>query len=114
MGQWDIYPEFEVVRNDSRCTKCLACVAQCANGVHRYDEKLQRLACDDTKCVDCHRCVAMCPTRALKIEKSGCALRENGNWDGDTLKAAGCSLAAWATQSPTRSIGISCSSTPAR
>ena len=86
MGQWDIYPEFEVVRNDSRCTKCLACVAQCANGVHRYDEKLQRLACDDTKCVDCHRCVAMCPTRALKIVKSGCALRENGNWDGDTIK----------------------------
>ncbi len=86
MGQWDIYPEFEVVRRDSRCTKCLACVAQCANGVHRYDEKLQRLVCDDTKCVDCHRCVVMCPARALKIVRSGCALRENGNWDGDAIK----------------------------
>lgn len=86
MGQWDMYPEFEVVRNDARCTKCMGCVAQCANGVHRYDEKREQVVCDDTKCVDCHRCVAMCPVQALKIVKSDCALRENSNWDGDTIK----------------------------
>ena len=41
---------------------------------------------DETKCVDCQRCVSLCPTRALKIVKSDCALRENANWDSDTIK----------------------------
>lgn len=84
MGQWEVYPEFEVVRSSARCTKCLGCVAQCANGVHQYDGA--QLTCDSAKCVDCHRCVAMCPTRALKIVKADCALRENGNWDSQTIK----------------------------
>lgn len=84
MGQWEVYPEFEVVRSSARCTKCLGCVAQCANGVHQYDGA--QLTCDSAKCVGCHRCVAMCPTRALKIVKADCALRENGNWDSQTIK----------------------------
>jgi glutamate synthase domain-containing protein 2 len=41
---------------------------------------------DDSKCVDCQRCVSLCPVRALKILKSDCALRENANWQGDTIK----------------------------
>ena len=32
-----IIPEFEVVRNDARCTRCRICESQCANGVHHYD-----------------------------------------------------------------------------
>lgn len=84
MGQWEVYPEFEVVRSSARCTKCLGCVAQCANGAHQYDGA--QLTCDSAKCVGCHRCVAMCPTRALKIVKADCALRENGNWDSQTIK----------------------------
>ena len=28
----DFYPEFEVIRNDSRCTRCRLCERQCANG----------------------------------------------------------------------------------
>lgn len=28
-----IIPEFEVVRNDARCTRCRICESQCANGV---------------------------------------------------------------------------------
>ena len=32
------YPEYEVVRQDSRCTRCRLCEDQCANGVHFYDE----------------------------------------------------------------------------
>ena len=84
MGQWEVYPEFEVVRSSARCTKCLGCVAQCANRVHQYDGA--QLTCDSAKCVGCHRCVAMCPTRALKIVKADCALRENSNWDSQTIK----------------------------
>ena len=33
-----IIPEFEVVRNDARCTRCRICESQCANGVHSRAE----------------------------------------------------------------------------
>lgn len=32
-----ISPEFEVIRNDLRCTRCRVCEKQCPNGVHTYD-----------------------------------------------------------------------------
>jgi len=41
---------------------------------------------DETKCVNCQRCVSFCPTRALKIVKSDCTLRENANWQNETIK----------------------------
>ena len=81
-----IYPEFEVIRSDSRCIGCRVCEQQCANGVHRYDAKKNILTEDETKCVNCQRCVSFCPTRALKIVKSDCTLRENANWQNDTIK----------------------------
>ena len=37
MGIEYIYPEFEVIRNDSRCIRCRVCERQCANLVHSYD-----------------------------------------------------------------------------
>ena len=37
------------------------------------------MKCDESKCVNCQRCVSLCPTRALKIVKSDCTLRDN-NW----------------------------------
>ena len=82
----DVYPEFEVVRSDSRCTRCRLCEAQCANGVHRYDAQHHVMLADESKCVNCQRCVSVCPTRALKIVESGCALRKNANWDSDTVR----------------------------
>lgn len=81
-----IYPEFEVIRNDNRCTVCRICEQQCANEVHSYDENNKIMLSDERKCVDCQRCVALCPTRALKIIKSDCCLRENANWQDDTIK----------------------------
>ena len=86
MGIEYIYPEFEVVRNDSRCIRCRVCERQCANCVHSYDPDGDVMLSDETKCVDCQRCVALCPTRALKIVKSDCALRPNANWGQDTIK----------------------------
>ena len=44
------------------------------------------MASDESKCVNCQRCVCFCPTHALKIQKSCCALRENDNWDEETIK----------------------------
>ena len=81
-----IYPEFEVIRNENRCITCRVCERQCANEVHSYDEEQKRMRCDESKCVNCQRCVSLCPTRALKIVKSDCTLRENANWSTDTIK----------------------------
>ena len=81
-----IYPEFEIIRNESRCIACRVCERQCANEVHSYDEEHKIMKCDESKCVNCQRCVSFCPTRALKIVKSDCTLRENANWSNDTMK----------------------------
>lgn len=86
MGIEFIYSEFEVIRNDNRCIACRVCERQCANEVHSYDEDNKIMLSDETKCVNCQRCVALCPTRALKIIKSDCRLRENANWQDDTIK----------------------------
>ena len=86
MGVEFIYPEFEVVRNENRCIQCRVCQRQCANEVHWYDEEGHRMMADESKCVDCQRCVSLCPTRALKIVKTDCRLRENANWQEDAVK----------------------------
>lgn len=81
-----IYPEFEVIRNEDRCIACRICERQCANEVHSYDQERNIMKCDESKCVNCQRCVSFCPSRALKIIKSDCTLRENANWQNDTVK----------------------------
>ncbi|NLA77786.1 MAG: 4Fe-4S binding protein, partial [Clostridiales bacterium] len=81
-----IYPEYEVVRNDSRCTHCRLCERECSNGVHSYDEAHGLMLSDESKCVNCHRCVSLCPVRALKIVHTDHTLRENANWNEDTVK----------------------------
>ncbi len=79
------YPEYEVIRNPDRCIQCRVCERQCANEVHRYDEKLGRMAADESKCVNCHRCVSLCPTRALKIVKTDHTFKQNANWTSDAI-----------------------------
>ncbi|MBP5248501.1 MAG: 4Fe-4S binding protein, partial [Lachnospiraceae bacterium] len=81
-----IYPEFEVVRNENRCIACRVCERQCANEVHSYSPERGMMISDESKCVNCQRCVSLCPTHALKIVKSDCRLRENANWQDDTIK----------------------------
>lgn len=79
------YPPYEVVRNFDRCINCRLCEKQCANEVHRYDEKSGKMIADESKCVNCHRCVAVCPARALKITKTDHAFRDNANWSGQVI-----------------------------
>lgn len=81
-----IYPEFEVKRDWDKCTNCRICEKQCANLVHIYNEKTQKLTTDDTKCVNCQRCVVMCPVRALKIVKSDNYIRSSSNWSSESIK----------------------------
>ncbi len=80
-----IYPEFEVIRNENRCTNCRICEKQCSNGVHTYDPGKKIMISDDSKCVDCQRCVSFCPTKALKIVKSNNTFKENANWSDSTI-----------------------------
>ena len=86
MGVEFIYPEFEVIRNENRCIACRVCERQCANEVHFFNTEHSVMVSDESKCVNCQRCVSLCPTRALKIVKSDCTLRENSNWENDTIK----------------------------
>ena len=86
MGIEFIYPEFEVIRNVDRCISCRVCERQCANEVHSFSAERGIMVSDETKCVNCQRCVSLCPTRALKIVKSDCTLRENANWQNDSIK----------------------------
>ena len=81
-----LFPEFEVVRSETRCTACRICEKQCACGVHSFDEKTKRMRADESRCVDCQRCVSFCPTHALKIVKNDCTFRENANWQADTIR----------------------------
>ena len=48
-----LYPEFEVVRNMDRCIACRVCERQCANEVHSYNERLDKMVSDESKCVNC-------------------------------------------------------------
>lgn len=81
-----IVPEYEVVRNNDRCISCRVCERQCANEVHAFDPELGIMISDEAKCVNCQRCVSLCPTHALKIVKNDCRLRENANWEDQTIK----------------------------
>lgn len=80
-----IYSEFEIARDNTRCINCKICIKECANGVHRFDERLKVMTADETKCVNCHRCVEFCPTRALKIVKTNHCFRENANWTDNKI-----------------------------
>ncbi len=80
-----LYPQYEVVRDQTRCIACRACERQCANEVHAYDEELKMMLSDESQCVNCHRCVSICPTRALKIVKTTHTFKENANWTGETV-----------------------------
>ncbi len=86
MGVEFFYPEFEVVRNEARCIACRVCERQCANEVHSYSAERGVMMSDESRCVNCQRCVSLCPTRALKIVKSDCTLRENANWSNETIR----------------------------
>lgn len=77
------YPEYEVVRDERRCTVCRLCEKQCAFSVHGFADG--RMTADPAQCVNCHRCVAVCPTHALKIVKSDHCFKPSANFTADLM-----------------------------
>lgn len=79
-------PEFKVIRDKDKCINCKICVRECANEVHMYDKKLDKMVSIDAECVNCQRCVVMCPTQALIIIKHPQIFRDNANWTYDAIR----------------------------
>ncbi|MDI3474722.1 MAG: hypothetical protein PWQ79_1160 [Thermococcaceae archaeon] len=80
-----LLPEFQVIRDDDRCTNCGACVFQCPFGVHQWDKEHKRIIIDSTKCVGCQRCVIFCPENALTVKPYEGSYRPNAYWTKSTI-----------------------------
>lgn len=57
----------DVVRNETRCTHCGACVNLCPTGAFSIDPKTRKVLFDHNKCVVCGLCVKACPPRAMEL-----------------------------------------------
>ncbi len=57
----------DVLRDDSRCTHCGACVTVCPADAFTRDCGTGQIAFDHNRCVLCGLCVKACPPRAMSI-----------------------------------------------
>lgn len=57
----------DVVRNESRCTHCGACITMCPSGAFTLEKSTRKIKFDHTKCVVCELCIKACPPRAMDL-----------------------------------------------
>lgn len=57
--------EIPVIRDESECVHCGACVSICPTGTFRFDN--WKVVADSGKCIQCGACVTGCPQRALRL-----------------------------------------------
>ena len=57
----------DVIRDESRCTHCGACVAVCPAQAFTVDPETRKILFDHDRCVLCGLCVKACPPRAMNI-----------------------------------------------
>ena len=57
----------DVLRDESRCTHCGACVTICPVNAFTVDPETRKILFDQDKCVLCGICVKACPPRAMTI-----------------------------------------------
>ena len=55
----------DVVRDESRCTHCGACIAICPTEAFSVEPETRKVLFDHNKCVVCGLCVKACPPRAM-------------------------------------------------
>jgi len=57
----------DVIRNESRCTHCGACVTICPVGALVLDNLTRKVHFYDNKCIACELCIRACPVRAMEV-----------------------------------------------
>jgi len=57
----------DVVRDESRCTHCGACVNICPALAFTVEPDTKRVLFDQNRCVVCGLCVKACPPRAMRL-----------------------------------------------
>ena len=57
----------DIVRNDTRCTHCGACVVICPTGALALDPKTRMVDFREDRCTACELCVLTCPPRAMEV-----------------------------------------------
>ena len=57
----------DVVRDESRCTHCGACIAICPTGAFELDPSTRCIKFDNEKCLACGLCILACPPRAMEV-----------------------------------------------
>ena len=57
----------DVVRDESRCTHCGACVTICPSEAFSVDPDSKKILFDQDKCIVCGLCVKACPPRAMRL-----------------------------------------------
>ena len=77
MGASYIIPEFEIERNEKRCTMCGSCVTQCSNGVHTLDKENKVMLADESKCVTIPKGLITC----MRTINEQCVRQLNGELD---------------------------------
>jgi len=55
----------DVVRDESQCTHCGACITICPTQAFSLEPKTRKVLFDHNKCVVCGLCVKACPPRAM-------------------------------------------------
>lgn len=56
-----------VIRNESRCTHCGACVAICPTGAFEVEPLTRWVDFLHAKCIACGLCIKACPPRAMEV-----------------------------------------------
>lgn len=57
----------DIIRNESRCTDCGACVTICPTGALVLDKLTRKVHFYDNKCIACELCIKACPVRAMEV-----------------------------------------------
>jgi glutamate synthase domain-containing protein 2 len=81
-----VLPEFQVKRNEDKCTLCRVCERECSFGVHHFNREQGLMLSEEEKCVGCQRCSLVCPARALSIVQSMPVYKANYMWARDRIE----------------------------